>query len=106
MIDASDSEAVSSGAVALNIDRTKSPGIGPAKPPSPVQIRAAPPKFKTRLHPLFVRRASTLLRDGLKLLMRTGSPPTQDVDWLRVVRAHFHEGGGLDEPPSRQAAGT
>jgi hypothetical protein len=35
-----------SGGIVRGLDRAKTTGDGPAKPPSPIQIRAAPPTFK------------------------------------------------------------
>ncbi len=74
-----------------------------AKPPSPVQIRAAPPN-SAQIRSFVRRRRKRLLRDGLKLLRSICLQIPQHIDSLRVADVRVRQGGGLEDLHPRRAA--
>ena len=67
-----------------------------AKPPSPVQIRAAPPKFLVRTHRLFLGDTCKHFR-VFPSYARRNVPSVQMSDPERFARAGVRRGGGLQD---------
>ena len=101
-----DSAGVICGEQAGGADRAKTTGDGPAKPPSPVQIRAAPPNFQFKFDGIVLQQHKPSLVIGLRWTTNRRRPRGR-IPQITVCEpfrcSRLEKGGGfqnLRPPPS------